>query len=114
LCDPENLVVRADGSQLAPSLVDIDNVNPSKELTGSLPLVARGHSKAATSPPAAKAAVFRTNRRGNRVAASVESDKSDRMNYCDKPPIDSCASTSPPKSLIRSSVQPCAVNLRRD
>ena len=87
---------------------------PVRELTGSLRLAARGHSKAATSPPAAKAAVFRTNRRGNRVAASVESDKSDRMNYCDKPPIDSCASTSPPKSLIRSSVQPCAVNLRRD
>ena len=41
-CDPENLVVRADGSQLAPSLVDIDNVNPFRELTGSLRLVARG------------------------------------------------------------------------
>ena len=46
LCDSENLVVRADGSQLAPSLVDIDNVNPSRELTGSLRLGARGHSKA--------------------------------------------------------------------
>ena len=44
--DPENLVVRADGPQLAPSLVDIDNVNPSGELTGSLRLGARGHSKA--------------------------------------------------------------------
>ena len=76
--------MRADGSQLAPFLVDIDNVNPPKELTGSLRLAARGHSKAATTPPAAKAAVFRTNRRSNRVAASVESDKSDRMNYCDK------------------------------
>ena len=31
-----------------------------------------------------KAAVVRRNRRSNRVAASVESDKSDRMNYCDK------------------------------
>ena len=82
--DPENLVVRADGPQLAPSLVDIDNVNPSRELTGSLRLVARGNSKAATSSPVAKAAVFRTNRRSNCVAASVESDKSDRMNYCDK------------------------------
>lgn len=84
LFDPENLVVRANGSQLAPSLVDIDNVNPPRELTGSLRLVARVHSKAAPSPPATKAAVFRTNRRSNRVAASVESDKSDRMNYCDK------------------------------
>ena len=41
-CDPENLVVRADGSQLAPSLAAIDNVNPVRGLTGSLRLVARG------------------------------------------------------------------------
>ena len=34
--------MRADGSQLAPSLVDIDNVNPFRKLTGSLRLVARG------------------------------------------------------------------------
>ena len=68
------------------SLVDIDNVKPFEELTGSLRLGARGHSKVQTIPPVAKAAVFRTNRRSNRIAASVESDRTDRMDYSDKSP----------------------------
>ena len=73
--------MRADGSQLAPSLVAIDNVNPSRELTGSLRPVARGQSKAKAIPPAAKAAVFRMNRRSNCIDASVESDNADRTDY---------------------------------
>jgi hypothetical protein len=36
--DPENFVVRTGRSQLGPSHVDIDNVNPPREVTGSLRL----------------------------------------------------------------------------
>jgi hypothetical protein len=38
---PEDLVVRTDASQLAPSLVDIGNLNRARELTGSLRLGSR-------------------------------------------------------------------------
>lgn len=69
-----------------PSLVDFDNPNPLGEHTGSARPGTWGESKAEAIPPAAKAAVLGTKRRSNGIAASVESVKTDRRDYCDKSP----------------------------
>lgn len=64
------------------SLVDIDK----HEAVGDLRLGA-GYSQTKAIPPGAMAALFRRNRRCNRVATLDYSDNPDRMDYCETPQV---------------------------